>query len=90
MTDSAAIVVAIRDLREEISSLRDQLRIHNRPEPMLTTREAAQYAKVHEQQIIRWTKCGLPHYEIGKGFRIRKDELDQFLQNFIRGNQNER
>ena len=82
MTDAAVILGALRNLRDEISALREQLRYHDHPEPMLTTKEAAEYLKVHPQEILRWVKCGLPYYETGRGWKFRRGEIDKFIQKF--------
>lgn len=68
-------ILEIKDLKKAITELRQSLG----PDSMLTTQEAAEYMRVHPQEILRWSAVGLPHYKIGKGFRFRKDDLDRFV-----------
>jgi len=48
------------------------------PDASLTTEEAAKFLKVDTQEVLRYVKLGLPHYEgMGKGFRfVRKDLIE--------------
>lgn len=48
----------------------------------LTTEEAAAYLRVSQQTIWRWCKDGrLPAFQIGRVWRIRKDELEELIEN---------
>ena len=47
---------------------------------MLTTKQVADYLKVHEMTIYRWAKKGyLPMVKIGGRWRVRKEALEEFL-----------
>jgi excisionase family DNA binding protein len=48
----------------------------------LTVEEVAKTLKVVKITIYRYIKAGkLDAYKIGKEYRIKKEELDRFLQN---------
>jgi excisionase family DNA binding protein len=52
------------------------------PERMMSTDEVAELCGVHRQEILRFTKLGLPYYQIGKGFRFKRNEVLLFLEKF--------
>jgi len=46
-----------------------------------TVEEVAAMLKVHPETIRRWIRTkALPSYKLGAGFRIKKDDLDTFLE----------
>jgi len=52
-------------------------------ERSLTTEEAAAFLRVHKQEILRYTKSGLPFYEdMGRGFKFLKRDLIAFRENY--------
>jgi len=48
---------------------------------ILTPEEAAAYLKVSRYTVLRWCRQGrLPAFQIGRGWRVRKERLDQLIQ----------
>lgn len=48
---------------------------------LLTAEEAAAYLRVSIETIWRWCKEGrLPAFQIGRGWRIRRDRLEQLIE----------
>ena len=46
---------------------------------VLTVDEVARYLRVHPMTVQRWCRTGdLPAAKIGRAYRIKKDELDQW------------
>ena len=53
---------------------------------MLSTKELAQYLKVHENTIYNLVKRGLPCYKIGpQEFRFELEEVKNWLANNKKG-----
>ena len=53
----------------------------NRAEQFLTTQEVAGLLKVSIHTVRRWIKEGhLPAYKVGRGLRIKKANLDQWIE----------
>ena len=56
---------------------------------IMITKDVAETLKVSETTIIRWIKGGkLPAFRIGKDWRIRKDDLDRFLDEQVNKQKN--
>lgn len=52
---------------------------HPSPE-MLTVDEIAEYLRVSRATICRWCSTGkLPTFRIGKGWRVRKKDLEHYI-----------
>ena len=48
----------------------------------LTTEETAAYLRVSQHTVWRWCQEGhLPAFQIGRTWRIRKDELEELIKN---------
>ncbi|MCL6096064.1 MAG: helix-turn-helix domain-containing protein [Patescibacteria group bacterium] len=51
-------------------------------EEFLTTKYISELLKVHVLTVRRWIDNGmLPAYKIGKEFRIKKEDFENFLKN---------
>ena len=48
---------------------------------MLTTKELAEYLKVHENTIYNLTKKGMPYFRIGNDFKFKIEEVEGWLRN---------
>jgi excisionase family DNA binding protein len=52
-------------------------------DPRLTDKQAADYAGVSARTIRRWRRTGeLPFYRKGRTVRIRRSDLDKYLEQF--------
>lgn len=48
---------------------------------MITTKELAEYLKIHENTIYNYIKKGMPYYKIGvKDFRFEIEEVKRWLK----------
>jgi excisionase family DNA binding protein len=48
-------------------------------EEVLTVHEVARYLRVHPMTVQRWCRTGdLPAAKIGRAYRIKKDDLDEW------------
>jgi excisionase family DNA binding protein len=53
------------------------------PRDWLTTEEAAEYLRIHVNTVRRWAREGaIPAAKLGNrgGFRLRREDLDRFLE----------
>jgi excisionase family DNA binding protein len=53
------------------------------PRDWLTTKEAAEYLRVHVNTVRRWAREGaIPAVKLGNrgGFRFRREDLERFLE----------
>lgn len=74
-------------LRDELARKLDnvtEILTHQRaeildPERMMTSEEVAELCHVGVREVHRWTKCGLPYYQLGQGFRFKRYEVLQFV-----------
>lgn len=47
---------------------------------MLTTKELAQYLKVHENTVYNLVKKGMPCFKIGTDFKFKVEEVEDWLR----------
>ncbi|MCX5750821.1 MAG: helix-turn-helix domain-containing protein [Candidatus Saganbacteria bacterium] len=53
----------------------------------MTTKEAADYFRVHWMTISKWCKDGvIPAAKIGKNWRIKKEDLDKWFKGKVKTN----
>ncbi|MEI8342926.1 MAG: helix-turn-helix domain-containing protein [Verrucomicrobiota bacterium] len=53
---------------------------------LLTEKEAAEYLRIKVRQLYNWRVSGLiPYIKIGKALRYRKAAIDQALERFTMG-----
>jgi len=56
---------------------------------ILTAEEAASYLRVSVETVWRWCKQGrLPAFQIGRAWRIRKDKLEELIEELEAGGTN--
>ena len=48
----------------------------------MTVREAAQFLKINKNQVLRYTRCGLPYYKMGNRFCFLMKDLVEFREKF--------
>ena len=60
------------------------------PKEILTVNDVAEHMQVSPRTIYRWMKRGLPVIKVGNVTRIRRGDLEAFLQNHIVEAGNER
>jgi len=74
-----------QDLTQMLDSvpekIKDMLFVHD-PDRMMSTEEVAAFCCVHKQEVLRWTKIGLPYYNLGKGFRFKGKEVILFVTQY--------
>lgn len=52
----------------------------NRPSPMISKRQAAEFFLVSEKTVGRWISSGESHaHRLGRQWRIAPEEVDRFL-----------
>lgn len=72
-----------KDIREELSKLLDEIREHGTYSEYMTIKETAGYVNVSRSTIDNWIKKkGLPTISVGGTTRIKRSNLDEYLNNF--------
>ncbi|MEW6609884.1 MAG: helix-turn-helix domain-containing protein [bacterium] len=56
---------------------------------IMTLKEVADYLRLHESSIYRLSKAGkIPAYKVGRGWRFKKDKIDEWLHQSVIINKN--
>ncbi len=52
------------------------------PPEYMTLAELAAYSSMSKSTLRKWLRIGMPHYRLGRSIRIKRNEFDQWLEQF--------